>query len=345
MESMLDVPLTGSVRLVWPFLEIAAKHGRETQHVRERLGLNETQLHDPDTRISLPLASRLLNEAIAQSGERDLGLIAAVAFDAAHFGIDEYLARTRPTLRSVFEQSGRYLPLLLDGARYAFEVRGDLAYSSLQLPAALEAHAAAYEFALAAGVLRARRITGDSNLAPHAVHFMHEKPEDTSRHERLFRCELKFDQPASELVMSAEFLERRMPMAESGLRELLERRADAMLARLPQSGGYAEQVLALADGELRTTSAEHISARLGVSERTLHRRLAAEGTSYRELIERVRKAAALRFLDQPRSLEEVADLLGYASTQSFQRAFRRWMGTSPGSYQRQRARSAAVQSA
>ena len=150
---------------------------------------------------------------------------------------------------------------------------------------------------------------------------------------------------ATELVMSAEFLERRMPLAEPGLRELLERRADAMLARLPQSGGYAEQVLALADGELRTTSAEHISARLGVSERTLHRRLAAEGTSYRELIERVRKAAALRFLDQPRSLEEVADLLGYASTQSFQRAFRRWMGTSPGSYQRQRARSAAVQSA
>jgi hypothetical protein len=142
MESTLDVPLTGSVRLVWPFLEIAAKHGRETQHVRERLGLNETQLHDPDTRISLPLASRLLNEAIAQSGERDLGLIAAVAFDAAHFGIDEYLARTRPTLRSVFEHSGRYLPLLLDGARYAFEVRGDLAYSSLQLPAALDARAA-----------------------------------------------------------------------------------------------------------------------------------------------------------------------------------------------------------
>src|SRR3954470_13452555 len=101
MESTIDAPLTGSVRLVWPFLEIAAKHGRETHHVRERLGLNETQLHDSDTRIFLPLEARLLNEAIAQSGERDLGLIAAVAFDAAHFGIDEYLARTRPTLRSV----------------------------------------------------------------------------------------------------------------------------------------------------------------------------------------------------------------------------------------------------
>jgi AraC-like DNA-binding protein len=321
-------------------LEIAAKYGHGSDHVRERLGLNETQLRDPDTRISLPLAARLLNDAVAQSGERDLGLIAAVEFDASHFGIDEYLARSRPTLRSVFEHTGRYLPLLLDGAQYTFEVRGELAYSSLQLPAALEAHAAAYEFALAAAVLRARRISGDASLAPHAVHFVHARPKDTSRHERLFGCALHFDQPVTQLVMSAHYLERRMPLAEPGLRELLERRADALLARLPQSGGYAEQVLALADGELRTTSAEHISGRLGVSERTLHRRLAAEGTSYRELIERVRKAAALRYLDQPRSLEEVADLLGYASTQSFQRAFRRWMGTSPGSYQRQRARQA-----
>jgi AraC-like DNA-binding protein len=338
MESVREAPLTGSVRLVWPFLEIAPKRPSVTQFVCERLGLSEPQLRDPDTRISVRLAAGLLEDAIARTGERDLGLIAAVAFDAASFGIDEYLARTRPTLRSVFEHTSRYLPLLIDGARTTFEVCGELSYSRLHLPSALVVHPAAHEFALAIGVLRSRRITADSNLAPHQVHFTHDKPDDTTRHESLFKAPLVFGAPVTQLVMSTRYLERRMPHAEPGLRELLEQKAESMLARLPQAGGYAEQVLALADCELRTISADHISGRLGVSERTLHRRLAAEGTSYRELIERARKAAALRYLEQPRSLEEVADLLGYASTQSFQRAFRRWTGTSPGSYQRRHAR-------
>lgn len=338
MDRIPEAPLTGSVRLVWPFVEVAAKNQRASDWICTRLGLAEAQLRDPDTRISLQRASSLLDDAIVQTGERDLGRIAAVAFDAAHFGIDEYLARTRPTLRSVMEHAGRYLPLLADDARCTFEVRGDLAYSQLELPAPVALNPAIYEFAMAIGLLRARRITSDPTLSPRQVHFMHARPADTSRHERLFRCELVFEAEVTQLVMPTNALDRQMPRADAALRHRLEQRADPMLARLPQSGGYAEQVLSLADRELRTISADHISGRLGVSERTLHRRLAAEGTSYRELIERARKAAALRFLEQPRSLEEVADLLGYASTQSFQRAFRRWTGTSPGSYQRQLSR-------
>jgi AraC-like DNA-binding protein len=338
MESLREAPLTGSVRLIWPFLEIAPKDRPVTKFVCERLGLTERQLRDPDTRISLQLAANLLEDAVMRTRQRDIGLIAAVAFDSASFGIDEYLARTRPTLRSVFEHTGRYLPLLMDGARNSFDVEGDQAFTRLQLPAPMVAHPAAYEFAFAVGVLRARRITGDAGLTPHEVHFLHDRPSDTTRHDELFRCPIHFGASVAQLVWSHNNLERRMPNAEPGLREILEQKADAMLARLPQAGGYAEQVLALADCELRTISADHISGRLGVSERTLHRRLAAEGTSYRELIERARKAAALRYLEQPRTLEEVADLLGYASTQSFQRAFRRWTGTSPGSYQRQHAR-------
>ena len=338
MESVREIPLTGSVRLVWPFLEVVPNDSSATDRVCTRLGVSEAQLRDPETRISLSLAVDLLDDAIGRSGERDLGLRAAVAFDTAYSGIDEYLARTRPTLRSVFEHKGRYLPLLVDGARYSFEVRDDRSYSILRLPPILELHPALYEFALAVSVLRARRMTGDPNLAPLEVHFRHEAPPNLANHEALFRCPLRFGAPEAQLVLSTALLDRHMPQADAGLHELLEQKASAMLARLSKINGYADQVLVLADSELRTISADHIAGRLGVSERTLHRRLAAEGTSYRELIERARKSAALRFLDQPRSLEEVADLLGYASTQSFQRAFRRWTGTSPGSYQRQRNR-------
>jgi AraC-like DNA-binding protein len=334
MEAACTVPVTSSVRLVWPFLDLAERKGRDTGFVRERLGLTEVQLRDPDMRVSQQLVAELLQEAVHRSGERDLGLLAARGFESAHFGIDEYLARTRPTLRTALENSGRYLPLLLDGASCTFHVDGNSAYLRLRLHPVLGQFEAAYEFALAVGVLRSRRITGVETLAPREVHFTHPRPASIARHEALFGCPVRFAAPIVQVIIPIEQLELRMPQAEPALRELLERQANAMLERLPHATSYSAQVQALASGELQESSAERVARRLGMSERTLHRKLAAESTSYRDIIEQARKRAALRYLAQERPIEQIAFSLGYASAQSFQRAFRRWTGTTPGAYQR-----------
>jgi len=328
------IPITSSVRLVWPFLALAEKKGKDMAFVRDRLGLTETQLRDPDMRVSQQVVAELLQEAVVRSGERDLGLLAACAFESAHFGIDEYLARARPTLRTALENTGRYLPLLLDGASCTFEVEGDAAYSRLRLHPALGQLDAAYEFAIAVGVLRSRRITGLDSLSPREVCFTHPRPASIARHEALFRCPVRFGQPVVQVVTPVDQLELRMPQAEPALRELLERQANAMLERLPHATSYSAQVQALANGELQESSAERVARRLGMSERTLHRKLAAESTSYRDIIEQARKRAALRYLALERPIEQIAFSLGYASAQSFQRAFRRWTGTTPGAYQR-----------
>lgn len=72
---------------------------------------------------------------------------------------------------------------------------------------------------------------------------------------------------------------------------------------------------------------------LGVSERTLHRKLKAHATSFRELLEEIRKARALELLEKSTlSIERIAEMLGYAETASFTRAFSRWRGQSPRRY-------------
>jgi AraC-like DNA-binding protein len=73
-----------------------------------------------------------------------------------------------------------------------------------------------------------------------------------------------------------------------------------------------------------------IARQLGLSKRTLHRRLAKDGVSFQELLEEVRKAAAGRYLDEsPLAISEIAYLLGYSEPAAFHRAFKRWYATTP----------------
>ena len=322
---------TTSVRLVWPFLELARKagHAERLKRVPELLGLTQAQLDDPNTRISQRVLARMLARAIDSSGNRDIGLLAAQKADSQHIGINEYIARSRATMQDAIEANVRYVRLLGDVVHHGLEIQGKLAYSTFRLDPELAGHPAAYEYVLALAVLRARRITGDPDLAPIEVHFTHAQPADTTRHEKLFRCRLRFGMPVAQLVMSAKFLKRPMARAEPALGELLETQATAMLERLPRSNELVAHVTSMlrAEGSLRGASAERIARRLGMSVRTLSRKLGEERTSYRALFDDARRTAAVRDLTQSeRPIAEIAYDLGFASTQSFHRAFRRWTG-------------------
>jgi AraC-like DNA-binding protein len=330
MGAAATIPATTSIRLVWPFIELGRQRGYEVREwIMQRLQLTPAQLEDPETRVPQRLIARLLDEAIERGGERDIGLMAARYVDSAHFGIGEYVARTRPTLRAALETTGRYLPLLGDGAGHAIERRGRRVIVRLWFSPELAIHEAAYEFAMAIGVLRARRMTGLPDLAPVSVHFMHARPPSTTRHERLFRCPVHFGADVTHVVLSAEFLEMRLSGADPTLGEWLERQATSMLERLPRGDDVTSRVRTLLGGDiaLRTASAGRVAQRLGMSVRTLSRKLEVEGSCYRDLVDEARKQAALRELeDGARSIADIADRLGFASSQSFHRAFKRWTG-------------------
>jgi AraC-like DNA-binding protein len=330
MNAVIKSTQTTSVRLIWPFLDLARKYGRDVTKVAERLGLSEAELNDPETRVPQQLVAGLLQDTIDVSGQRDVGLLAARWVDSKHFGIGEYIARTRPTLQAAAELYGRYMPLLGDGMGVALERVGTQVVMRLWFSPELVIHEAAYEFALAIGVLRARRVAGIPELSPVSVHFMHARPADISRHERVFRCPVYFGAEITHVVLSPKALETKLPGAEPVLGALLERQADALLEQLPRGNAVSSRVRALLAGELdlSVASGPRVARRLGMSVRTLSRKLEAEGTSYRALIDDARKHVALRELAHGgRTLSELSARLGFASTQAFHRAFKRWTGT------------------
>jgi AraC-like DNA-binding protein len=129
-------------------------------------------------------------------------------------------------------------------------------------------------------------------------------------------------------------LRRRDPI----LRQVLEKQADDVLARLPARRGIAFDVqhalmTRLEGGDTRI---ERLARELAMSPRTLQRKLAGEGASYQELLDAARREAAVRLLAQPAlSAAEVAYMVGYSEPAPFHRAFKRWFGTTPELFRRQ----------
>lgn len=326
-----------SIRLVWPFVELARQHEREdlVERLRASLGLNPTEFEDPDTRVPLQLAIDLLDQSIARTGMRNMGLLAAQQVTSEHVGIAEYLARSKATLGEALTSSAQYVRLLGDGAHQSIETRDDMAFARLWFDSNLVMHEAAYEFAVATRLNSARRITGMPELAPLEVHFMHPQPHDLSLHRQVFNCTLRFNMPITQVVLSAETLAIPLSSAEPALSRLLERQASTMLADLPRTDDLVTRVrdMLTAETDLCETSATRVARRLGMSVRTLARRLGEESTSYRMLLDETRKHVALRDLAQTlRPINDIAHQLGFASSQSFHRAFRRWTGDTAASY-------------
>ncbi len=138
--------------------------------------------------------------------------------------------------------------------------------------------------------------------------------------------------------LPAALLARRMPQANASTAAVCEQQCRELLAARRQRGGTAARVrerLLADDGPPAGMPA--VAAELGVTARTLRRRLAAEGTAYRALADEVRRARAEELLaDRALTVEQVAHRLGYGEAASFVRAFTRWTGTTPGRYTRSR---------
>lgn len=166
---------------------------------------------------------------------------------------------------------------------------------------------------------------------PLHVRFAHRAPPDARAHHAWFGPGLEFGAPRTEVVYDPAMLDRPIGTARPGLADVLAKHlADLRMTDAPPSyRDRAWQWLAAHTGDRATVA---VAARaLAISERTLHRRLAEEGTSFRELNDEVRHELAVHLVrTTSRPVREIATTVGFADPRSFQRAYSRWTGTTPG---------------
>lgn len=147
--------------------------------------------------------------------------------------------------------------------------------------------------------------------------------------------EIEASSARTALTIPAEVLRQAMPAADAATAEVCVKQCEDLLQERSQRRGIAAQVrtrLIRDPGQL--PSMVEIAAEMCITERTLHRRLAAAQTSYRTLVDEVRATLASALLDSGLTVEETARQLGYSETAAFTRAFVRFSGELPSRHRR-----------
>jgi AraC-like DNA-binding protein len=165
------------------------------------------------------------------------------------------------------------------------------------------------------------------------------EPRDATRWRRALGAPVRFGAPRTEIAFAPSWRSLEMPYGNPFLEETYERQCRELLGALSERSSEIDQVVdLLVRCKGRWPTIDETAGRIGTSVRTLRRRLDDGNTTYRELLEGVRRKQAEELLGRTAlSVEQIADSLGYAETASFTHAFKRWTGRSPREFRTARA--------
>jgi AraC-like DNA-binding protein len=319
-----------AARLVRPFAKVLRNHPKLPPDA-----LDTIEAFDAEERIPAATLHTMLEAAVQLTGDADLGLRASRGLTAGDCGTVDYVVSTAATVRDAIEAMRRYMPLVNDASEVRLEVgegRAALAFESrLELPRA------ASDFQIGAVFSNHVRHWWAGSLE---VSFSHGAPKDTTEYARTFgNAAVTFCAPVTGFAFPREALELRLPHSDPKLHEVVRGHAERMLADLPKAHSLTEEVVNLVAKELEggNPNAAHVASKLHMSVRTLTRRLEREGTTFKELVDNVRRKRALDYVGRHDvELADIAELVGFSQTGAFHRAFRRWTGKTPLQYRRAR---------
>ena len=308
--------------------------GLDTHALFEQAGLERAAMSDADARFPTEGISLLWQLAATRSGNPAIGLTNSSVVRQGSFDVVAYAMMSSANLLGSLERAVRYVDILSDAA--TLTLADDREGHRLILELFGGKHPVPrqrFEFDLMTLLSFFRWIT-NRDLRPLAFELRFPPPADPQPYQDAFKCPLRFNAPVNALLFARTDATLPLPTAHPELAEMHERIASEHLQRLDpaQTCHRVRAVIIrhLPDGEPRRPK---IATILGMSERTLQRRLTAEGTSFQRLLEDARRELARHYLGQREvSLADTAYLLGFSDQSSFFRAARRWFASSPRDY-------------
>ena len=246
--------------------------------------------------------------------------------------------RTCSYVGEIFERSERYFKMLSN--TYVFKVEKGNPFSVIHL--LREPHRKGLELSneatLSATVVVLRAMS-ESNISPTEVCFKHSAPSDISSYEKAFNCPIHFNQPQYSISYTTADLAMRTAKADVSINRFLVERVEeetkGMEINANRIASDCENLIqdALPSG---IPSIHHIASLMGMSNRTLARRLADNGVSFRDLIKKTQERIVTNLLrNSSRRIAEIAFETGFSEQSAFNRAFKRWTDLTPVEFRNQ----------
>ena len=310
----------------------ALKAGVAVAPLLARAHLTEAQIADPRARLVARDQVRFLDVAAAALGDEIFGFHLAGRIELREAGLLYYVMASSRTMLEAMQRSVRYWSINNEGivqhcsAGRHLDLRLDYVGTSRHL----DRH---HTECWAALMVRAMRELTTKDLAPVHVRFVHQRSACPPELARFFGGRVEFGAPTDDIRFDRSAAALPIASADRYLNRMLVAYCEEALAHRRSVKGSLQTrvenaiVPLLPHGE---ASAARVAAKLGLSERTFTRRLAAESSSFSAVLDRLRHDLARRYLaDADNSISRIAWLLGYGEVSAFSRAFKRWTGRSP----------------
>jgi AraC-like DNA-binding protein len=312
-------------------------HGIDVADLARQAGVELARSPGPDERIDTDKVDALLRLAIPRIADPAFGLLAARCWHPGNLGVLGHAWLSSSTLRTSASRLVRYFRIVGERGHYETEDipqglklrfwagRGD--------PAADPVAGVAVDVGMSL-LLDMCRLTAGAALRPRAVSLCRRRPVSALPYQHFFGCTIEFSSQENALVLSATDADRPLESSNRQLASVLDKMLTEQVARLDRSDVVARCKAAilehLASGEI---SEDEAATLLHMSPRTLQRKLAEARTSYKSLVDGIRKDLALRYIEDPhRSMTDITFSLCFAGPSSLSRAFKRWTGVSPSEY-------------
>lgn len=322
---------TGLSAWVFAIVRALEDAGIDPAELLRDIGMAPDKLGDLEHRYSQEQVTSLWIAAVETTGDKNFGLKVARHIRPSTFHVVGYAMSCSSTLKRAGERFAHSARLISDAATVSFSPTGDDYLLKVDLNTGGRQPIYQTIDTILAGFLMLCEWIQSAPVVPREVKFRHRKPQDENDYLEIFRCPVRFGQKENSILFRGHDLEQPVPSANEELAMLLDEMAARNLA-YRFSSRFSSKVRDALVGQLPNgePSKKETGKRLGMTERTLLRRLRDENTTFQELLDRLREKLAFDYLRRgDLTIENIAHLLGFSSSSAFSRAFVRWTGQRP----------------
>lgn len=309
---------------------------RALADVLQRRGVSVGDLlPEGDAWLALDEYASLFSRAVERASEPALGLLCGAAAIEPSFDVLGALVAHTRTLRQGIEAAQQFHPLVIEGAALQLHVHNGYVQLRCEFPRVDPILDRGLAELGAAGLWRMLRAFAVPETAIRSVAFEHSPPSYHAAYTQTFAGRERFDQGYTGVELVAAALDRPNPHYQPELLQVLQGQAERHLARLSRPLTFVERVEAALRRQPTGSMPDMrpVARELGMSARSLRRRLDEEGTSFRNIAHVVMETSARSLLQHPAAtVQEVSHALGFGHVTTFHRAFKRWTGLTPQQY-------------
>ncbi|MFA0810659.1 AraC family transcriptional regulator [Microbulbifer epialgicus] len=303
------------------------------REVLQKASISACGIEDTNRRIPLENMKKLWDLAESLSRNDCIGLQVAKHVNHTNLHALSYAHLASSSIRESLERSSRFSEVVSTAMRISIrDEQHEVIVSLLKVEGLhYEPSIHAVDAFIALLIKSCRKISPDIHKHLIAINLTRTKPVNPEHHRMMYRCPVGFSANTCEIRLKRDFVDRRICSGNNELAHINEQALTNYLARLRKNDIISITNKILIDlmptGDL---SQEIVAKTIGISCRSLHRKLKEKGSSYQAILDKTRKHQAIHYLKQQElPVTSITYKLGFSDTSSFSRSFKKWTGKSP----------------